>query len=235
MNKLLPLLVVGLLVLSGLGAVAFPYDAIKTDVVRIKNEISTISTDESDQYQTVLETAGIVGQFPIPPYWNVYVAQSFIPQIKYLTRVQLRIGRNATATYPYVLAIRGELTGENIAESSVSADDIPIIENLTDMEWIEFVFDDVQLTVNQTYYMVSYTTNQTDNYYGWGASLSSLYPNGTVFVSMNGGETWAEESDNDMCFMTYGKETKAVNRPLFLRLFERFPNLFPILRYILGL
>ena len=103
------------------------------------------------------------------------------------------------------------------------------------MEWIEFVFDDVQLTKNQTYYMVSYTTNETDNYYGWGASISSLYPNGTVFVSMDDGETWAEESDNDMCFMTYGKETKAVNRPLLLRLFERFPNLFPILRYLLGL
>jgi len=67
MKKLLPLLVVVTLVLSGLGAVAFSFDAIKTDVVKIENEISTISPDELDQYQTVLEVPGIIGQFPMPP------------------------------------------------------------------------------------------------------------------------------------------------------------------------
>ncbi len=162
--------------------------------------------DELDQYQTVLEVPGLIGQFPIPPYWNVSVAQSFIPQKKLLTRVQLCIARNATTTYPYVLAIREDLTGENIALSSVSADDIPVVENITDMEWIEFDFDDVLVTIGQTYYIVSSSTNETDNYYGWGASASSLYPNGTVSVSKDGGETWEDEPDNDMCFMTYGQD-----------------------------
>ena len=214
MKKILPLLVVGVLVLSGLGAVAFPFDEIKTDAVRIENEISTISLDdELDQYQTEIDTGGFIGQFPLPPYYNMSMAQSFIPQKAVLTRVQLLIGKNATTTYPYVLVIREDLTGENLAVASVSADDIPIVENITDLAWIEFDFDNILVTVGQTYYMVSYTANETDNFHAWGANLSNLYPNGTVYYSIDDGETWENESDADMCFKTYGRDNQPPNAP----------------------
>ncbi len=214
MKKILPLLVVGVLVLSGLGAVAFPFDEIKTDAVRIENEISTISLDdELDQYQTEIDTAGFIGQFPLPPYYNMSMAQSFIPQKAVLTRIQLLIGKNATTTHPYVLVIREDLTGENLAVASVSADDIPIVENITDFAWIEFDFDNILVTVGQTYYMVSYTVNETDNFHAWGANRSNLYPNGIVYYSIDDGETWENESDADMCFKTYGRDNQPPNAP----------------------
>jgi len=142
-----------------------------------------------------------------------------------LTRVEILIGKNstATATLPYVVAIRDDLTEENIVETSVDPEDI-VTDNYS---WIEFDFDDIWVTPGETYYIVSYTENVSDNWYAWGANNDSeSYPNGCMWTSLDGGDTWGNESAElnqgevmtlgaipqnvtwDMCFKTYGlKET----------------------------
>ncbi len=220
MKRILPLLVVGLFVLSGLGASAF-------------------LGDEVDQSQTVMtENAAIpVGQVPLPetPIY-IQVAQSFIPTKEILTRIELYIGKNSTATYPYVLAVRTELTGEDILATTVDPEDV-VTE---DFGWVTFDFDEVMITTGQTYYIASYTENATDNFYAWGANNDSeSYPNGCAWMSLDGGDTWSNESASaqpvnidtwfnpakcrsfkennvtwDMCFKTYGRDNDPPGIPI---------------------
>jgi len=219
MKKILPLVVVVIFVLTGLGAGAF-------------------LGDEVDQSQTVMtENAALpVGQIPIPENpTNFQVAQSFIPTKEVLTRVELYIGKNSTATYPYVLAVREELTGDDMTLISVDPEDV-VTENFG---WVEFDFDDVMMTIGQTYYIVSYTENVTDNFYAWGANNESdSYPFGCAWMSIDDGDTWSNESASlqqgsvetwfnpagrgsfnennvtwDMCFKTYGRGNQAPNTP----------------------
>jgi len=214
MKKILSVLILGILILSGIQAVAFPFGNIKTDANGLENKTNIVSLDdELDQYQTEIETVGVIGNNPFPPYFNSSIAQSFTPQKAVLTRIQIRIARNESTTYPYILVIREYLTGENLAVASVDADDIPVVEDIPDFEWIEFDFDDLPVTINQTYFMISYTANESDNFYGWGADRNNLYPNGVVFVSNDDGETWENVSYADMCFMTYGRDNQPPTAP----------------------
>jgi len=203
MKKLLPLLVVGTLILSGFGVTATSIWNKNSFNIDEKNSgnIDTLG-DELDQYQTGQNWFSPVGVFPLVPNVNYSVAQSFVPQKKFITGVQLYIDKNSTTTYPYILAIREELTGENLAVSTIDPEDV-VTENYS---WIDFDFNYLPLTVNQTYYLVSYTANVTDNFYTWGANLSNPYPNGTASVSIDDGKTWSSDPNLDMCFKTYGRD-----------------------------
>jgi len=157
--------------------------------------------DELDQYQTDFNgIAGFVGCFN-GRNWSR--AQSFIPTKKVLTRIQLYLNQ-FSASYPYVLVIRDNLTGENIAMVSVNPSEIPVYP---DHEWIEFDFDDVLVNTGQTYYMISYTANVAENLYSWGEVMYNGYPNGTAFSSNDNGVTWEHPYPfvADMCFKTYGR------------------------------
>ena len=150
---------------------------------------------------------------------NFQVAQSFIPQKAMLTRIEISIGKNVTASYPFTLGIRDELTNPDMVTTNVSAGDISA-ENFT---WVEFDFPDTWVTVGKTYYMVCYTENTTDNFYGWAANnISESYPNGCAWLSTDDGDTWSNDSVDlslnnqhpnpkgeenetwDMVFRTYG-------------------------------
>jgi len=206
MKKILPLLIVGVLVLSGLGAVAFPVAKIQT------KEIQSLSStgDTLDQFQPGMDWFAPIGVFSLVPGVNYMVAQSFKPTLKILTRVELMTGRNGTTTYDYTLAIRNDLYGVDLTTISLPASSF-VVENFS---WVEFDFDDIEVTPGDTYYIVSYTTNATDNWYFWGAKLANVYPDGMPFVSLDDGATWDGEVDADMTFMTYGTDNTAPGAPV---------------------
>ena len=180
--------------------------------------------DELDQHQEVAVEDIIlpVGRLTIPDIvdLNFQIAQSFIPQKAILTRIEVSIIKNATASYPFILGIRNELTHPDLVNTSISADDIPA----DNFSWVEFDISNLWVTVGQTYYMVCYTENGTDNFYGWAANNDSeAYPNGCAWISTDDGDTWTNDSVNlelnhnqhtnpkgednatwDMVFRTYG-------------------------------
>jgi hypothetical protein len=232
MKKIISLVVVGVLLLGVLSASATIGKRNKTLLNAGENEISSVSAyqDELDQFQ-LDQTEGYaipVGALyiPDPPTnLNVQVAQSFIPTKEILTRAELLVGKNYTASHPYVLAIREELTEENIVEINVNPDQF-VTDNFS---WVEFDFEDIFVTVGQTYYIVCYTENITDNWYAWAANNDSeSYQHGCAWVSIDDGDTWSndsysaennvlkrqngaaplgrDDSTSDMCFKTYGIE-----------------------------
>jgi len=227
MKKLLSLLVVEILCISACALVVGNATEIETISNKISNNNDPISlnNNESDQSQIDMNFAIPIGGFPMPERSNetinITVAQSFIPTKPILTRVEILTGKNLTASTPFVLAIRDGLTEENIVQISVEPEEF-ITENFS---WIEFDFDDIPVTVGQTYYMICYTDNISDNWYAWAAhNDSESYPRGCAWVSIDDGDTWINESEiisnpaggmkplleddvtSDMCFKTYGLE-----------------------------
>ncbi|MBN2066153.1 MAG: hypothetical protein JW771_05020 [Candidatus Thermoplasmatota archaeon] len=187
-------------------------------------EIIEKGADELDQHQEIaVENVFLpVGRLTIPDIvdLNFQIAQSFIPQKAILTRIEVNIIKNTTASNPFILGIRDELTHPDLVNTSVSADDIPT----DNFSWVEFDISNLWVTVGQTYYLVCYTKNITDNFYGWAANNDSeAYPNGCAWISTDDGDTWSNDSvdlelnnnqhpnpkeeDNatwDMVFRTYG-------------------------------
>jgi hypothetical protein len=203
---------------------------------------SALSYDELDQSQLVYSNGTVipVGRIQVlDTVLTILMAQSFVPTKEVLTRVELYMGKNATASYPLVVGIRDNLTHPDLAQTQLSPDHFT--GNLT---WIDFDFPDLWVNPGETYFIVASTRNATDNYYGWAAAnYSDAYLNGAAYWSTDNGSSWQgaasevhpqtsvsqgtqqqggrSNSSFDMCFKTYGlRETT-----LALALVSSFPIL----------
>ncbi len=208
MKKLLSVVIIGIMVLGGLGAVATGvYQPAKKTYTN--NTVGTTYVDELDQSMTDYNGSLPLGQTNfIGFYTNLSVEQSFIPQKELLTRVQFLMARNASTSKPCVLAVRDNLTGENLAIVSVTPSEFPVVNGTPTEEqlaWINFNFDDIWVTPGQTYYIVVYTANITENYYWISGNDTNMYPNGSAMFSIDDGKTWNDIFPGaDGCFKTYG-------------------------------
>ena len=208
MKKFLTFLLIAILVLGGLEAVAISLN-------KVEYKTSTyLFDDELDQSQTEFESGVPIGNYQIQsnPHLNWTIAQSYTPSKEIQTRVQLFLSKNSTqlTIYPLVVCIREYLTGENIGMLSIEPDEVP---EFPDFLWIEFDFEDMLMTIPHSYFIVCYTTNETDNCYLWAGEGNNSYPNGQVYFSYDDGATWDDGppwDTADMCFKTYGRDN---NRP----------------------
>ncbi len=143
-----------------------------------------------DQRQTIIET-GVMSR----DYWS---AQSFIPSLNLLSKVELEICSFGTGNpQPLCLYIRDSLSGDNLAESSRL---IPYVENY-ETAWFTFEFEDLDIVPGNTYYIVCRAPGNW--FYKWRWTDRDSYPFGKVFYSEDGNEwhSWIA----DFCFVTWGK------------------------------
>lgn len=117
--------------------------------------------------------------------------------------------KNISATYDYTVSTRDDLDGPDLTSNSQPPNVFPT----DNFSWIEFDFEDISVTPGSTYYIVSYTENVTDNWYGWGMKVGDVYPDGTVYYTTNEGVLWEEKPDGDMTFKTYGQDNSALETP----------------------
>jgi len=116
-----------------------------------------------------------------------------------LTKVQLFICKDSMVSCSFHLAIRSELDGENLVELSIEPD---IISEYPDYSWVDFDFEDIQVDMGETYYIIAYVEGVGIELYYWGSSNNTeLYQNGTMHMSYD--NVW-EECLFDLCFKTYG-------------------------------
>ena len=206
---MLSCLIIGIVVLGGLGAAVTATDPNQKNTQRSGISESPYD-DELDQSMTDYDGSLPLGRTNIFGYYaNLSIAQSFIPQMEILTRTFFLMARNASTSHPCVLAIRDNLTKEDLSVVSIEPSEFPIVNGTPTEEqlvWIEFNFDDIWVTPGQTYYIVVYTANVTDNYYWISGNGTNIYPNGTVYLSTNDGQNWTEfpGGNADGCFKTYG-------------------------------
>jgi hypothetical protein len=110
--------------------------------------------------------------------------------------------------------LRENLLGENLRYVEVNPEDITEFPNGI---WFEYDFNDLIVDVGETYYIVCYTANNTDNMYIWGGNVESSYENGEAFYSLDDGQTWNTNPFSyvvDMCFMTFGRDNKRPYSPI---------------------
>jgi len=206
MVKLLPIVMLGVLIVSAFGASVTASTKNQGSTGRNVAAISPY-VDELDQSMTDYDGTLPLGYANLGSWVNLSIAQSFIPQKEVLTRVQFFMGRNASTVSPCVLAVRENLTGANLAMISLDPAAFPLVNGSPTEEqlaWVTFNFSDIWVTPGQTYYMVVYTTFAVNNFYWVSGNGSNMYLNGTVYLSTDNGVTWSEFTNADGCFKTYG-------------------------------
>ena len=135
-------------------------------------------------------------------YGDTYYAQSFMPTMSELTRIELYCQMNTQAPNNLTVSIRDNLLGPDLAIVEMSPMGFP------PRDWIEFDFEpNIVLDLEIEYYIVMRTINGSImQSYGWIYEYNppNTYANGSFFESLDGGDVWNEYPDNDFCFKTYG-------------------------------
>jgi hypothetical protein len=203
------LLVVGIVIASGFGAVATP--ASTHNQAPQKNNPSGVTfQDELDQSMTSPDKVPLpIGAvfFNTTHQQNLSAAQSFITTKDVITRVLFLMARNATTTYNCTCDLKENLTGDALATVQVTPNQFHIYDpaNATgNLTWVEFDFFSVWVTPGTTYYLVMYTTNVTNNIYYCAGNGSNIYPNGAAYYSLDNGQSWQNLTNSDACFQAYG-------------------------------
>jgi len=153
--------------------------------------------DQIDQEQTEANGKDYI-------YSDHWKAQSFKPTTKTLTKIQLNINRLGDITSDFELSIKESISGQSLTSLSVSYTEIPL-----NPEWIEFNLIDINVTVDQTYYIICKTnTGDQSNSYNWYESSDDPYERGIKYFSDDNGENWQQTPENDFCFKTYGQKVE---------------------------
>ncbi|KAA0003531.1 MAG: hypothetical protein FE044_01400 [Thermoplasmata archaeon] len=149
-------------------------------------------------------------------YGNKWYSQSFKNTRGKLTKVEILVNKHikslnflackkfSASTNDKIgnltIAIRYELDGKDILNKTFSPDKIS-----KSGDWITFDFNDMDIWVEDTYYIVVRSDGGDEgNYYCWYYGNDNPYERGYAEYSTNAGEEWNSLSNIDFCFRTYG-------------------------------
>jgi len=172
-----------------------------------ESDIENISFyDQLDQYQTSWSK-----------YWRMLTfkdflnAQSFVPSLDTLTRVELLVAREGNPIDNLKVSIRDDLRGADLTSAYIKKEEVQFHRNCT---WVECDFPDISVKVGNTYYIVC-SSNEPDEKkaYTWAVSTEDVYPYGCRWFSSNGGNFWRKAEDIDFCFKTYGMNINTPSKP----------------------
>jgi hypothetical protein len=153
--------------------------------------VSMCSEHVPDQRQTEMD-GGI--------FLTRWVAQSFIPTVSPLSKVELAIESWSSGNpKPILLYIRENLTGENLAKISV----IVPPNGYEKAVWATFDFEDLNVIPGNIYYIVCESVSHWG--YCWRGIEPGLYAAGSFYTSNDGGLSWMMYPDGDGCFVTWTK------------------------------
>lgn len=168
-------------------------------IANVKRNMITVgnSNDVLDQKQTEYCGYG----------WGVWdgkamTAQSFIPTLESLTKIDLMLWKKGTPTELKV-AIRDDLDGDDLTSIIIAESDIS-----TSTNWFEFDFDDVDVIPGNSYYILMIPEGASEgNTFYWAFGYNDPYFNGDAWTYTC---KWKKLHHNDFpgidfCFKTYGK------------------------------
>jgi hypothetical protein len=137
---------------------------------------------------------------------NVRVAQSFKPQMNYITKVAIPIFSRAD-DHVYLYIKKNIDDEESLAEAYIS---VPPTNNDFSKgvyNWTIFDIPDLYVNINETYYIICKTNffwqGQQRNL--WGSNKEDVYQYGHLLYSTDYGENWNYCLEEDFCFVIYGK------------------------------
>ncbi len=157
--------------------------------------------DQMPRYASVSNYVCLVGRND-----EYQAAQSFIPNNRNLTKVQLLIENvNLIKPYPITITIRKELKGDNLTSKTLTPVDL---KNRTE-KYLTFDFPDIQVNPGEKYYIVCNSTApwiEPWSCYKWRATFQNSYDLGCCYRSYDNGKTWDIDEESDALFIIYSKE-----------------------------
>ena len=136
---------------------------------------------------------------------NSWYAQSFVPSMTPLTKIDIHLKKTIDIVYPLEILIYKNLTSNPLTAMSIFGDDIPYWAH-----WIECDIPDIEVTVDESYYIVVRTNSPSGQSLRWLHTVNTsgdAYPRGQIWTSNDQGETWESlEKKNyhvDATFRTY--------------------------------
>jgi len=171
------------------------YFLINSTIASILNEKEVLFCDSRgyhiDQQQTQHGNSGYNINY------DQFVAQSFKPSVERLSRVDLMLFEyGGVPDYELEFYVRKTLSGSNLV--TVTKDGSEVIDG-----WNEFDFDDIEVEIDDTYYLVCEGDAGTggEPFYCWYYSDSNPYSRGMTYIFNY--DTWHSVSGSDCCFKTY--------------------------------
>jgi hypothetical protein len=167
--------------------------SISANIISLSNDPG----DELDQYQEQYDVSVIFGGVS-----GFSKAQSFKPTYNILTRAEINTRTSAYSGYPtkITFTIRKDLLGNNLVA--------PITMSFKE-KWFEFDFNDLQVTPEDTYYLVF---DEIGGNIGWECTDNEyLYDRGEA-KSKYSENKWRTPG-YDFCFRTYGRDGNDGNNP----------------------
>ena len=160
------------------GNKALKYATFQQDVWDVQViEIDT-NTDFLDQEQNYC--CGYATQIPV----EQPVAQSFIPNYKVLTRIELMLVKRYNPGY-FTASIRNDLYSEDLTHITFNSNEIA-----EDMAWKNFNIPDIEVIPGETYYIVYQSETQDYNMYYSYFGIYDSYVNGCAWVFDNLNNVW---------------------------------------------
>lgn len=136
---------------------------------------------------------------------NIWMAQSFKPSITPLTKIEIEINKRVVIESYLSITIRKKLNGTDLTSSYISPNQIPYYTN-----WIEFDFPDIEVEIDETYYIIIHTNSPPGESYRWLDDYNlddDSYERGKQWQSNDYGVTWicseSEGAYTDSTFRTY--------------------------------
>ena len=151
------------------------------------------------------------------------VAQSFIPTVKEISRIELKIEKQGDPRW-INLSIRNNLYDSDLVFYSKHSGQFP-----PGTDWINFDIEDLEVTPGDNYYIVVKTESGImSDYYKWRGSDNNYYSNGTGWKLDPFTSVWNQRPTTDFCFKTYGYSGFSSSNYLvqrFLQTIEKNQNL----------
>ena len=135
-------------------------------------------------------------------YAQKCLAQSFIPTLENLTRIQLNLSKSGDISSDIIVIIKKI----NFISPEIINVTIPG-SKIVGKAWYQVNFTKTILDISQRYFIICKTlAGDENNCYNWHASDFDNYANGNKYTSSDNGENWFEDNSTDFCFKTFGKE-----------------------------
>jgi hypothetical protein len=151
--------------------------------------------DQVDQCQTL-------GNRAIGISDSQWIAQSFQPTYKQVTRAALYVRRDANIERTLEISLRESLDGQDITSYTV-----PPMKTAGWYWWIDFDFPDFLVTPGKQLFLVCRIPENIigSEIYEWRGISEDIYEGGQSYISFNEGKSWEENpSVADCVFITFG-------------------------------
>ena len=142
---------------------------------------------------------------------QLLVAQEFKPSMTPLTKVVLKIRKTVVIEAPLIVSIRKDLNKSDLTAIAILGPDIPF-----NTFWVEFDFEDIEVNIEETYYIVLKSTSSQSYWLQTKYNTSSQgdpYNRGKLWESNNNGIDWESLDDSnsffDCTFKTYSYISKS--------------------------